>query len=196
MSTDSPSLAAVSALGSIAADRPEPALVLLWCVMTVITASAAILTRYCRMPASSIGLWRVFGAAVVLSPVWLVTARRNPGQPLLSRGAILAGIFLGAHFATWCWALLHAHVANAALFIAMQPAITPLAGRWLAGDRLNRWEYAGTAGACAGMLWIIGGQVMFTPDQLPGSIVACVSTVCCAIYFVLGRHTDRAPAST
>lgn len=161
---------------------------LLWIVMTIIIASSAILTRYCGIPASSVGFWRVFGAACVLMSWWVAAARRFRPRPLVSGGAALAGVFLGLHFGTWAWALLHADVANAALFIAMQPAVTPLIGWWLAGDRLNRWEYIGTAVACTGMLWILGGQVLFTQDQLAGSAVALFSMVCCVVYLVLGRR--------
>jgi drug/metabolite transporter (DMT)-like permease len=167
--------------------RPDPT-ILLWCLMTVMAASAAILTRYCGIPASSIGFWRVAGAACVLLPWWLATFLKTRSRAPLSRGAAITGLFLGIHFATWAWALLHASLANAALFISMQPAVTPLIGFWLAGDRLNRNELVGTALACAGMIWILGGQVFFTPDQVPGSLVALFSMVCCAVYFVLARR--------
>jgi drug/metabolite transporter (DMT)-like permease len=163
-------------------------IVAVWTIMTIVTASAAILTRYCGIPATSIGFWRVFGAACILAPWWVMAARRFRPSPVLSPGAALAGVFLGLHFATWAWALLHGTLANAALFIAMQPAITPIIGRWLAGDRLSGLEYAGTALACIGMAWIVGGQVLFTPDQIASSAVAFFSMICCTIYIVLGRR--------
>jgi drug/metabolite transporter (DMT)-like permease len=97
-------------------------------------------------------------------------------------------MMLGLHLATWAWALQHATVANASLFLSMQPAITPLIGHWIAGDALNRREYAGTALACLGMIWILSGQVMFTRDQIPGSAVALLSMIFCAFYLVLGRR--------
>jgi len=174
-------------LSAVETDRPAP-LVLLWSVMTLMTASAAILTRYCGIPASSIGFWRVAGASAVLLPWWLAAFFRTRPSVPVSPGALLTGVFLGLHFGTWAWALLHATLANAALFISMQPAVTPLIGRWLAGDRLNKREYIGTALACVGMVWILGGQLLFTRDQLPGSIVAFASMIFCAVYFVLGRR--------
>jgi drug/metabolite transporter (DMT)-like permease len=156
--------------------------------MTVMTASAAILTRSCGIPASSVGFWRVFGAALVLSPWWIGALRRYRAKPRLNYGATLTGLFLGVHFATWAWALINGQLANAALFIAMQPAITPVIGRWLAGDRHNRWEYAGTALTCAGMLWIVSGQLAFSRDHIAASLVAVLSMICCAVYIVLGRR--------
>lgn len=171
---------------AISHGRPQVAVV--WVVMTIVTASAAILTRYCGIPASSVGFWRVFGAALVLGPWWVAAVRRYRPKPVASYGAALAGMFLGIHFATWAWALLNGQMANAALFIAMQPAVTPVIGRWLAGDRHNGWEYLGTALTCGGMLWIVSGQMYLSPEQIPGSLVAVFSMLCCATYMVLGRR--------
>jgi drug/metabolite transporter (DMT)-like permease len=161
---------------------------ILWLLMMLFQASAAPMTRFADVPASSIGFWRVLGAAVVLSPWWLRGRRSEPGHALLPRGSLLAGFCLGAHFATWCWSLMHTTIANAVLFVGMQPLLTPFLGRWLCGDRLTAREVAGTIAACAGMAWILGGQVMLTPDQLPGSLMALLSMVFCAAYLVLARR--------
>jgi drug/metabolite transporter (DMT)-like permease len=160
----------------------------LWMLMLVFQASAAPLTRFAHVPPASIGFWRVAIAALVLAPWWLRARRSAPGRPLLPADAALAGLCLGAHFATWCWALLHTTIANAVLFVGMQPLLTPFLGRWLCGDRLTAREVAGTAAACAGMAWILGGQVMLTPEHLPGSLVALLSMVFCAAYLALGRR--------
>jgi drug/metabolite transporter (DMT)-like permease len=37
------------------------------------------------------------------------------------------------------------------------------------------------------MAWILGGQILVTPDQLPGSLMALLSMVCCAFYLSFGR---------
>ena len=162
---------------------------ILWLLMLVFQASAALMTRLlAHVPPASIGFWRVAGASLVLAPWWLRARRAAPGRPLLPPGAALAGLCLGAHFATWCWSLLHTTVANAVLFVGMQPLLTPFLGRWLCGDRITVREVAGTAVACAGMAWILGGQVMLTPDDLPGSLVALLSMVFCAVYLAVGRR--------
>jgi len=183
--TDHPT-AAVS--GPEVAPHEDRAALGLWAVMTLFLASSAILTRYCAMPAASIGFWRVTGASLVLSPWWLMTARRVRPERLVTPGALLTGAFLGVHFASWAWSLLNARVANAALFIALQPAVTPWLGRWMVGDRLSRQGIAGTVLACAGMAWVLGGQALFTPDQIPGSLMALFSMLCCAVYLTLGRR--------
>jgi drug/metabolite transporter (DMT)-like permease len=155
--------------------------------MTVFTASAALLTRYCRIPAIHIGFWRVFGASIVLAPFAVVIRRRVDHPPLFNRGAIITGAFLGVHFATWAWALQHTTLANAALFIGLQPLMAPWVARPLIGERLTPWEKASCALASVGMIWILGRQLTVEREQLAGTLVALFSAFLCACYFVLSR---------
>jgi len=161
--------------------------IVVWMVVTVLTSSAAILTRYCHIPATSVGFWRVLGAALVLLPWWFVAWRRTGRPPVLSRGPALAGLFLGLHFATWAWALQHTTIANAMLFIGLQPLLAPFVARPLLGERLDLWEKGACLLASVGMFWILGRQLNCSRDQLPGSMVALGSAFLCACYFVLSR---------
>jgi drug/metabolite transporter (DMT)-like permease len=158
-----------------------------WFAATLLTSSAAIMTRYAHVPASSIGFWRVFGAACILSP-WCLTAWRREGRPrLFTKGTTLVGLLLGLHFATWCWALQNTTIANAMLFVGLQPLMAPFLARPLLGERLNRGELVGCLLACLGMVWILGGQFRSGREHLAGSLVAFVSALLCAGYFVLTR---------
>ena len=174
---------------SLQAQRPHT--VLVWLVVTVLTSSAAILTRYCHIPATSIGFWRVLGAALVLLPWWLQLRHQEPARDALALRAILPGIFLGLHFASWAWALQHTTIANAMLFIGLQPLMAPLVARPLLGERLTRWEGAACALACLGMVWILWRQLGGGREQLPGTLVALGSAFLCACYFVLTRKCRR-----
>ena len=158
-----------------------------WLAATVLTSSAALLTRYCRIPATSIGFWRVAGASVVLAPWWFAVWRADGRPRVLSRGPVLAGLFLGLHFATWAWALQHATIANAMLFVGLQPLMAPFLARPLLGERLNRWEIVACLLACAGMVTILGRQLTCERGQLAGSAMAFLSAGLCACYLVLTR---------
>lgn len=163
----------------------------IWLLVTVLTSSAALLTRYCHIPATSIGFWRVFGAALLLSP-WCWKAWREAGRPaLFTPGACLAGAFLGLHFATWCWAIQHTTIANAMLFIGLQPLMAPFIARQLVGERLNRAEILSAIMACMGMVWILHRQMAVGREQLAGSLVALGSAFLCACYLVLTRKHRR-----
>lgn len=158
-----------------------------WLVITVLTSSAAILTRYCHVPATSIGFWRVAGAALVLLPWWYRAWRQEQQPAVFSLGSSIAGVFLGLHFASWAWALQHTTIANAMLFIGLQPLLAPFVARPLLGERLSRREGLACLLACLGMVWILGRQLAFGSGQLAGSLVALASAFLCACYFVFTR---------
>ena len=159
--------------GQAAPGAPAPAatrqhVLLIWLAVTVLTGSAGILTRYCQVPAASIGFWRVAGAAVVLLPWWLAVWRRGGRPAPFPFGACLTGIFLGVHFATWSWSIQHATIANAMLFIGLQPLMAPFIARPLVGERLTRGEVVAALLACLGMFWILQRQLICGRDQLAG----------------------------
>lgn len=189
--TQSLSMAKQAATGASAPAATRQHVLLIWLVVTVLTSSAGILTRYCHVPAASIGFWRVMGAAIVLLPWWLAVWRRAGRPTAFPFGASLTGLFLGVHFATWSWAIQHATIANAMLFIGLQPLMAPFVARPLVGERLTRGEIVAALLACLGMVWILQRQLVCGRDQLAGSLVALGSAFLCACYFVLTRKYRR-----
>ncbi len=177
---------------NISVPYPRSRAIAVWTVITLLTSSAAVLIRFCGAPASSVGFWRVMGAAIVLGPAWRA-AWRAAGQPaLFARGTVVTGIFLGLHFASWTWAVQHTTLANAALFIALQPLMAPFVARPLIGERLNRWELVACGLAAVGMFVILGRQFALERQHLPGTLMALGSALLCATYFVLSRkHRAR-----
>lgn len=165
----------------------RPRIFSLWLAITLLTSSSAILTRYCQIPATSIGFWRVLGAALVLLPWWFREWGNQRKPAVFSFGSSISGFFLGLHFATWAWALQHTTIANAMLFIGLQPLLAPFIARPLLGERLNRWEGMACALACLGMVWILGRQLAYGSEQLAGSMMALGSAFLCACYFVFTR---------
>ncbi|HRR28939.1 MAG TPA: hypothetical protein P5270_06210, partial [Victivallales bacterium] len=70
-------------------------IILLWLVIVIMASSASILTRFCKIPAVDIGFWRVFGAAIILSPIALKSLKKDSIMKLFSKGAIICGLLLG-----------------------------------------------------------------------------------------------------
>lgn len=162
-------------------------IVLLWIVITCFTSSASILTRYCAIPPTSIGFWRVLGAAMIMLPfaIWL-NGRRDIGD-FFTSGTFLTGALLGAHFATWCWAIQHTSIANACLFIGLQPLITPFIANRVLGERLNRWEKLAVLIAFIGTVWLTMNQLKVSSRDIPGTAVSIISAILCSAYIVCSR---------
>ena len=181
---------------TIAASKPDAyvmpvwAQYLVWGIAVLLGSSSSILTRYARgVPAASIGFWRTCGAALFLLPFLLPVWRREGRPRILTPGTALVGLLFGLHFATWSWVLVLPGftIANAMLFIGLQPLMAPWIARPLLGERLGRVEAAGCALACAGMLWIFLPQLLRAHGQAVGSAVTLLSAFLCAAYFVFTR---------
>ena len=93
------------------------------------------------------------------------------------------------HFATWSWVLVLPGftIANAMLFIGLQPLMAPWIARPLLGERLGRSEVLGCVLACAGMLWIFLPQLLRERGQAVGSAITLLSAFLCAAYVVFTR---------
>ncbi len=150
-------------------------------------SSASILTRFCNIPASNIGFWRVFGAGIILLPFVIRFRLRNPHEKILNYGIIITGIFLGAHFATWCWAIQNTSIANATLFIGLQPLMVPFIANRLVKEKINKGETLGIILAVLGTIWLTIQQFNINIKDMPGIIVSIISALICATYIVLGR---------
>ncbi len=168
-----------------------PKLIFFWCVIVLMASSASVLTRFCDIPATDIGFWRVFGAGLSLAPFALARTRRQSPSRIFSPGTILTGSFLGVHFATWCWAIQNCSIANATLFIGLQPLMVPFIAHWIVGERINRWEAIGVLLAIAGTIWLGLRQFNTDINEFNGSAVAVISALFCATYIVLGRRFRR-----
>jgi len=160
---------------------------LVWIIVTVFSASAGILVRLCSIQAVSIGFWRAIGAFVILFPFWLRAWLKEGRPPIFTTGAVFAGVAFGVHFSTWCWAIQHTTVANAALFVALMPLIVPFIAHVLIKEKLNKLEFIGVVFAVVGAGWLLTRQFSIEPDHLAGSFVSLFSAFCCGVYFVLGR---------
>ncbi len=163
---------------------------LIWGLSVLLGSSSSVLTRYAKgVPASSIGFWRVLVAALLLLP-WTLRIWNREGRPrLFSPGVLLVGAIFGLHFATWSWVLVldGFTIANAMLFIGLQPLMAPWIARPLLGERLSARELLGCIIACGGMVWILYPQLSAGLDQATGSLVTLLSAFLCAAYFVLTR---------
>jgi len=163
-------------------------IIFLWLIVVIMASSASILTRFCKIPAVDIGFWRVFGAAVILFPIALIKLKGDSIIKLFSKGSIICGVLLGLHFSTWCWAIQHTTIANATLFIGLQPLIVPFLAHWIVRERINKWEISGLIFALMGTIWLSMKQIKLSPSQFNGVVVALLSAFLCASYIVFTRR--------
>ena len=180
----------------------------------LIASSSSILVRYAQaagVDSIAIAAWRLAFAAVLLLP-W-VFARRGRELAALPRRdlviALVAGLALAAHFATWISSLEHTSIASSAALVSTNPIWVGLASVLLLGLRLSAPTVAGIVLSLAGCLMILAADgagssgssagVLSTdlasaglasavaPNPLFGNGLALVGALCISAYLLIGR---------
>jgi drug/metabolite transporter (DMT)-like permease len=182
----------------------------------VAASSSSILIRYAQqdgIASLAIAAWRMVLASLVLLPLALATRRQEFRglAPSSLAIALLAGLFLAAHFTAWISSLEHTSVASSAALVTTNPVWVGLATVLILRERLPRLTIAGIAVSLLGCLMIIWvdyeashataeswtGRV--APDEaLPasaggrqpmlGNALALAGAVCISAYLLTGRR--------
>jgi drug/metabolite transporter (DMT)-like permease len=153
---------------------------------------SSVLVRLADAPAFAVAFYRCAFAAVILIPLGLLRSRAeyaslSPGRWRL---AILTGLALGAHFATWIPSLSFTTVAASAVLVQTQPLWVALFGRFI-GEPPTRKALVGIGIALGGTLVISGGGFSGGGRALFGDLLALAGAVFAAIYVLAGRSLRR-----
>lgn len=178
---------------AIPAWRPYAALVL--GVFAVSTAAIFIrLAQGADAPSLVLAAVRMSVAALVLTPVVLARHRDELRRIALSdlKWALVAGLVLGIHFATWISSLEYTAVVNSVTIVTTAPLWVALASPLVLREAIGRQTALGIAVALAGGVIVgLSGEAGAPPtrhDPLLGNGLALVGAWAAAIYFILGRR--------
>ncbi|UCD79383.1 MAG: DMT family transporter [Desulfobacterales bacterium] len=169
----------------------NPYVVLVVGIIGVSTGS--IFARLADAPALVTAAYRVGLAALILIPIALWKARNELlGLSLAdAKLAVLSGLFLALHFATWISSLDYTAIANSVVLVNTIPLWVGLLTPLITGDRIMTTTIASIA------LSVIGGAIIGFGDfaaggsALQGDMLAVVGAMCAAIYLLLGRNLRR-----
>ena len=186
--------------------QPPPRDLALLGLAVVAVSTSAPLVRVADAPTLAIAFWRNALALPVLALlVWLHGRglRRGGGLALDRRErrlSIVAGLFLGAHFATWIPSLSFTSVASSVALVSTQPVWAALIARGR-GEDVPAGAWWGIGVAVAGVVVLTAGQtlVMLTggvdlsvePRALFGDVLALIGGVLAAAYVTVGAAVRR-----
>ena len=192
MTTETPFHPAVQGVG-----RPptRDAGLLVVALMAVSTSGPLIAAT--AVPALAIAFWRNAMAGAVLAPVVLLRRRQElRGLDRRERGlALLAGLLLALHFATWIPALSYTSVASATALVATQPVWSALIGR-LRGEDVPVRVWIGIGVAVAGALLLTGADLQVSGKALLGDGLAALGGMFAAMYMTAGSEVRRSVSTT
>jgi len=184
--------------------RLNPLLVLAFGILAVSTAS--ILVRYAQEEAPSlvIAAWRLSLAAIILAP--LALTRDRTVLRALQRNeialALLAGLFLALHFATWISSLEFTTVASSAVLVTTTPLWVALVSPIFLKEPITRPVMVGmilaliggiTIGLSDTCIWQSGALVcpdlgeMVRGRAFLGDLLALAGAMFAAAYVIIGR---------
>jgi drug/metabolite transporter (DMT)-like permease len=177
---------------SAAGDTPPSADLALLGLAVVAVSTAAPLVRVADAPTLAVAFWR---NALALPVLGLVVAARSRRELRLLGGrerrlSVVAGLFLGAHFATWVPSLSFTSVASSVALVATQPVWAALIARWR-GEYVPRLAWWGIGSAVAGAVVLSGVDLSIDPRALFGDLLAVVGGALAAAYVTVGAEVRR-----
>lgn len=177
---------------TVSASRPAPPaaapvdVALLGVAVLAVSVSGPLI-RYAAAPALAVAMWR----NVLAVPVLAVMASRSRRPDARERRLIaVAGLLLGAHFATWIPSISYTSVASSVALVATQPVWAALLARWR-GETVDRQVWVGIAIALAGVVLLAGVDLSLSTRAGFGDLLALVGGMFAAAYVTVGAEVRR-----
>ena len=161
-------------------------------VAVVAVSTSAPMIAACAAPALAIAFWRSLLGAGFTAPLLAVKGLTEFRQLTRRQWVWLvsAGLFLGAHFATWIPSIRFTSVASAAALVATQPVWAAMIARSM-GARVDRGVWVGIAVSLAGVLVLTGIDFSIDPRSLIGDGLALIGAVLAAAYVTTGERARQ-----
>ncbi|UPV99878.1 DMT family transporter [Halorussus gelatinilyticus] len=163
-------------------------------VSIVAVSTSAILIRFSDAPSIVKALYRVVFTTLLLAP-FAVSRYREDLRQLSSRDALVAvvtGVALAAHFATWFESLEWTSVAASVTLVQSQPLFVAVGAAVLLDETINRRMVGGILVAVVGVAvmslgGLLSGAATAGARPLYGDGLALVGAVMAAGYVLAGR---------
>ena len=177
--------------------RPTGSDAVLMSIALMAVSTSGPLMAATAAPALAIAFWRNALAGAVLVPAALLTARDElRGLDRRERGlALLAGVFLALHFATWVPSLTYTSVGSATALVATQPVWAAVIAR-LQGSDVGRRVWIGIGVSVLGAAMLTGADLQVSGRALTGDLLAVAGGLFAAMYMTAGSEVRRSVSTT
>ncbi|HEY5439762.1 MAG TPA: DMT family transporter [Gemmatimonadaceae bacterium] len=153
---------------------------------------SALFVRWSGVPGWTSAFWRMALAQLVFVP-WALAARGTQAVPSRAavRAAVIAGVFFAVDLVLFNSAVMMSSAANSTLLGTNAPVFVALGAWLLYRDRPTRRFWAGFALSFAGMLAIVGMDILRHPQLGLGDAFAVGSAACYAGYLLFVRRSRQ-----
>lgn len=188
---------AQAARGPAAVHRPPAKDVPVLALAVLGVGTSGPLIAATRAQPLAIAMWRNALGAAVLTPFALL--RHRDELRALRRAewltALLSGLTLGLHFATWTPSLSMTSVASATAFAATQPIFAAVIAR-LRGEHVAARAWVGIVVAFLGVVALSGVDLHLSLRAFLGDLSALTAAVFAAVYMTLGAKVRQTVSLT
>jgi len=164
---------------------------LLLLLLSVFAASTAvIMIKASTVHPMLLSAWRLFVAAVILTPLFTRDYRRQRegyGWADL-RVSIVPGIVLGTHLMSWVYGARMTPTANASLIVNLVPVAMPFFLWFLVSEPISRNELIATGIALTGVFILTAADLNISTSYFAGDLICLASMLFYALYMALGRR--------
>ncbi len=169
----------------------NPSLALVSGILAVSTG--AIFVRLADAPALVIAAYRLGLATLILLPIAWWKGREDLKRLGLRdfKLALLSGLFLSLHFATWISSLDFTSVANSVVLVNTNPLWVALLSPLITRERIGPIALMGILISFIGGGIIGVGDFTIGGDRLIGDGLALAGSICMALYLLIGRNLRR-----
>ena len=163
---------------------------LLFTAMLAVSTSPIIARYLDNVPAVAISFWRMGFGALIL---WMISVVKKQ-SPLSSENrnkTIIAGIFLGIHFALFFGAIKLTTIANATFLGTLAPLFTYFIEKFILKRKHHTVLLLGLGLAITGAMIIVGNQFDFSSDFTLGNLLAIACSLFLGMAFIISEKIRR-----
>jgi drug/metabolite transporter (DMT)-like permease len=159
-------------------------------------STSAVFIRLSTVNPLVLTAMRLLLAVAFLSPVLVLELRRHRAAFTRDhlRRTHLPALVLGVHLITWTLGARLTAVAQSSLIVNLASVPLPFFLHWIAAERINRAEIAGTILAVIGLLALSVRDALTGGGSLEGDVICLVSMLLFALYLALGRRNRDFPS--
>lgn len=159
-------------------------------VGVIVISTSGILISLSTAAPLIIAFYRMFFSVLVMTPFVLFRYKNQLGH-FFNIKLVLVGAFLAVHFFLWNTAFEYTSIANAVIFIALQPLFTYLLEYFFAKEDLRTGIISGIIFALLGSIIISIGDMNTLFTKVWGDLLAIAAAFFAAAYLFTGRSIRR-----
>jgi drug/metabolite transporter (DMT)-like permease len=158
-------------------------------------STSAIFVKLAEAPSSITAFYRLFFAALILSPFLFFDKRNRQELFSLSKKqlgfGLLSGLFLAIHYVLWFESLNYTSVASSTVIVTLQPLFSISGGYFLFKEHFSKGAIFGCFIAIIGCFIIGWGDFQVSSQALFGDLLAFIAAGIITAYFFIGQYLRK-----